>query len=78
MKIFLFYFFLEGNKNYSVGTKNNNNNNNKKKQTKKNRVGRVSGNTGIFLGLNITRNVIGPKGGLKDCNKVDHYPRFCL
>ena len=31
----LFYFFLEGNKNCRVGTK-------------KNRVGRVSGNTGIF------------------------------
>ena len=35
MKIFLFIFFLEGNKNYRVGTKN--------------RVGRVSENTGIYL-----------------------------
>ena len=40
MKIFL--FFLEGNKNCRVGTK---------KKNKKNRVGRVSGNTGIFLFL---------------------------
>ena len=36
------FFFLEGNKNCRVGTK---------KKKKKNRVGRVSGNTDIFLGL---------------------------
>ena len=41
---FNFFFFLESNKNCRVGTK--------KKKKKKNRVCRVSGNTGIFvLGL---------------------------
>ena len=43
MKIFLFFFFWKAIKIAGSAQKN--------KQTK-NRVGRVSGNTGIFLGLN--------------------------